>query len=130
MSAYIVSRKHIHYLVTAAAEYGLIRFREQDKTGQMLWDENIKSVQYRYNDDAVEDLPGPVNETYRYRHLAIGNLPLVDPVVLIKQCQCYDYQSCEHPGWETSAAKRLSHALASTAISRLPGYDQAPWGLD
>jgi hypothetical protein len=67
MSAYIVSRKHIHYLVTAAAQYGLIRLREQDKTGQMLWDENIKSVQYRYHNEPVEDLPGPCKETAQWK---------------------------------------------------------------
>ena len=91
-----------------------------DHVGAMLWNENRRSVDHRY-DEATD------REVYRYRHS--DRLPS-DPVVLLKALDCYEYQSCEHPEWETSEARAFCEALRSRLIHRLPGYDAAPWGID
>ena len=84
MSAYIVDRAHIDYLVCAALYmrteiHGLkmrwqrngrrIELTEANATevGQMLWDECIKSVQHRYHEVSVHQLPGPNGDSFEYK---------------------------------------------------------------
>ena len=95
----------------------------------MLWDENIKSVSHRYGEENTDKLPGVIGETYAYdahENFIFG--PDVNPVAVLKACRCYAYQSCEHPGWEDSRAKALIDNLKDSAISSLPGYEEAEWG--
>lgn len=142
MSAYIVDREHIRYLVSAAVGRETFRYSSEGKSipittqdqdaltaaGQMLWDENIKSIQALYPDcqKSLENAPGPIGETYIYSHNGIrGNF---DPVQVIKAAKCYSYQSCEHEGWEASAAKSFINNLIDKEIHALPGYDKAAWG--
>lgn len=152
MSAYVVDRGHVRFLVAAALNgrhweggYGQggpmsyyhdgkryeVNELTADEIGLMLWQECIASVAYRYPDDPEAGLPGPVEDGPRfgYRH------PVMDPpgstikaVDVLKAIACYEYQSCEHPGWEASRAKAFCEALTATAIRNLPGYDDAPWG--
>jgi hypothetical protein len=86
--------------------------------GQMLWDENFRSVNYRY----TEEKSAPA---YSFKR----NLQPIDPIVVLKQISCYEYQSCEHSDWESSEAKAFCSALQGKMISWLPGYDDAPWGV-
>lgn len=139
MSAFVVSREHISYLVRAALSRSIVQYgpfsyfyagcrhpvtpADAAKAGQMLWDENLASVRYRYGDSG--DLPGPADEDFRYEHSARGSAPV--PVEVIKACDCYEYQSCEHPDWENSRACAFIQALRRSACSALPGYDDAPW---
>lgn len=51
-------------------------------------------------------------------------------LTVIKTIHNYAYQSCEHDGWESSDAKRMMDALERRLVRKLPGYDDAPWGLD
>jgi hypothetical protein len=39
------------------------------------------------------------------------------------------YQSCEHPGWEESEARKFCQQLTEGAIARLPGYEAAAWEI-
>jgi len=87
--------------------------------GRMLLLENMRSVSHRY-DDPLE-LP-----TYEYNAM---QAPSLTPVEVLKIIACYEYQSCEHPGWQHSQAKAFCSALRHKMISHLPGYDEAPWGL-
>jgi hypothetical protein len=51
-------------------------------------------------------------------------------VQIIKAVRCLEYQSCEHPGWEESAACRLLRAIIGDDATRnLPGYDEAEWQI-
>ncbi len=95
----------------------------------MLWDENRKSIDYRYPDCVGhnENCPGEVGENFIYRHEGRCWLHM-DPVQVIKSCHCYCYQSCEHPGWHESEAKAFVDALESAAVHSLKGYDAAEWG--
>jgi hypothetical protein len=143
MSAYMVDSHHIHYLLTAAMSRHLNK-RPQDglewlrcsgecdmlhqgdhakatKVGQMLWDENRKSIECRYPDDP--DMPDN-DWTYEFRPWQ-GE---IDPVQVIKACHCYSYQASEHPGWKESEAHAFIEALEDRAACALPGYDEAAWG--
>ena len=140
MSAWVVSKTHIDAMIDAGLHgqgpYGPLSWYTENETGgfaphdltrlsadevgTMLWNENHLSVNYRYD----ESTPTP---TYRHGRLRSGPLP---PVVIFKLIACFEYQSCEHPGWETSQAKRFCDALRRSEINKLPGYGEAPWGLD
>jgi hypothetical protein len=47
-----------------------------------------------------------------------------------KACRCLEYQSCEHLGWETSEARAIVRNTMSTAICKLPGYEEADWEIN
>ena len=148
MSAYMIDRNHVRYLVGAAMSRRIqgcsnaFRWRFADgelygtdtakatELGQMLWDENRRSIEHRYP-DTVEDFdnaPGPIDETYIYSQFQVAPFPDYDPVQVIKACHCYEYQACEHPGWAGSEAKAVTDALLAAAVRALPGYEDAEWG--
>jgi hypothetical protein len=139
MSAFIVSKGHIDYMVTTAelddslidnlAEQGVVG---PDEIGAMFLRENIASVSYRYPGEDLESLPGPIQITRpeEYRFKRSPSRGPVDLIVALKAIHCYVYQSCEHPGWDASLAKRACDKLEASLIRRLPGYEEAPWGID
>lgn len=90
-----------------------------DAVGQMLADENYRSVNHRYAED--EDPEG---------FFAFDRAPVsVDPVQALKAIRCYEYQSCEHPEWENSEARAFCDALRLRMINKLPGYEEAAWEI-
>lgn len=150
MSAWIVSKKHIDTLITVAQDGpsdrvgrhpgdGWIRpyyngpqpYADADEIGKALWLENQRSVAYRYPNDKDGQWPGPAGLTLAeiegYQHQRGQSVTIVEA---IKACDCYEYQSCEHPAWEQSAAKRFINQIRRACICALPGYDDAPWGID
>lgn len=148
MSAYIVNKDHILYLVEAAMSPRLNPchghfswffhstqslyagdYEGAAKAANMLWHENIKSVAYRYPNDKPEELPGPVGETFEIEsHDFSWTGFSIDPVQVLASCDCYEYQSCEHPEWETSQARVFLNALRKHAWRSLPGYEDTTWG--
>jgi len=146
MSAYIVSRRHIEYLVMAAISHRITQnrlywwhnnnsnhlhwgdFDKAVKVGQMLWDENIKSVLCRCPDDTKDTAPGPIGETYVFA--LSDSVPWLefDPIQVVKSCDCYAYQSCEHEEWKDSESFAFIESLRHHAWSRIDGYDKAEWG--
>jgi hypothetical protein len=142
MSAWIVSEEHVHALVHVAlfgpadGESSWIFDRRRlefthrrkqrrydltnaDELGAMLWRECYKSVNHRY---------GERSRTPIYHYRRPQRVP--NPVEAIKAIQCYEYQSCEHPGWEASEARAVCRNLIDTLTHTLPGHDAAPWGWD
>jgi len=139
MSAYMCDRRHIAYLVAAMRRYEVATWEpvSDEERGQALWDENRMSVEARYPDTVghPEDMPGPVGESFRFNEADVGEWcsHRFDPVQVVKACQCYEYQSCEHDGWNaragrSSRAKGWIESLTAHAIGVLPGYDEAEWG--
>lgn len=134
MSAWVVSKRHIDAMVQAGLEtarrdggeftyyHGTRRCEldgdSADRVGAMLWEENKRSVDYRYSE---------TNEREPY---TFQRRPSLAPVVILKALDCYEYQSCEHDAWNTSEARAYCEALRKALISELPGYNAAPWGLD
>lgn len=135
MSAFIVPKEHIHYLLEAANSMQAGRFSwwskqivdrrrlgadcSYDQIGQMLWSENEKSFNARYNETDKTCYYEVHKETY---------LHVFEPVQVIKSVKCYQYQSCEHSEWNDSEAKVFTDTLIDAAIRRLSGYDDALWG--
>ena len=155
MSAWIVSKKHIDYLVSAMAQYGTLDSNAH-YVGQKLWKENVTSVAHRYPEDPPAKRPGPIYkrgvQPSTYKHTPYKKP--IDPITLLKQIGCYQYQSCEHDGWKTSWSHRAMEDLETRVLSTLPEdlqrliperyelsglrprvyhtteYDAAPWGID
>ena len=134
MSAFIVSDTHINALVRYASRHKLSVFfnrqlgfpfgKEQLKIynneqaiAQILLDENVKSVNYRYRDNEVMTI------TYD------PGAPILTAIQAIKAAQCLKYQSCEHDDFEESIAFKLIEAIISDAIPRLEGYESASWAI-
>ena len=147
MSAFVVDRDVISYLVSAAQSRRVLGagsalswhakgvrhtldFMDREGAagvGQMLWSENIASVMHRYPDDSRGELPGPIGEDFVYSEHLRYTRP-IDPVQVLKACHCFCYQSCEHEDWEESSAHAFVLALIHRACSALPGYEEAEWG--
>jgi len=145
MSAYMVDREHIEYLLDAAMSQeicrgsshwrgGSLRAGDYDRAvvvGQMLWDANRRSIEARYPDTVsnfCDTAPGPVDETYVY-DFHRGRYHNFNPVQVLKACRCFEYQACEYEEWPTSEACAFIDALMRAAVSVLPGYEDAEWGV-
>jgi hypothetical protein len=146
VSAYIEDRAHIDALVRFAcgegdlvwtqvgSEHRYLDPGDADMLGRTLWRENVVSVAYRYQDSAHDSLPGPIDfkesDATEYQFpTAEFHRPALSPVEVLKACDGLDYQSCEHPGWKTSEAKRFLDAIRDAAIKTLPGYEEATWDI-
>ena len=142
MSAFIVRKVHISAMLRAALAHRrdfswyhnkthqALAGSDLDKVGQMLLDQCVTSVRYRYpakEGEDPDDLPGPVgNEWGRpYSFNPLGRVPTA--LEALKLIRCYDYQSCENPEWETSEAKTFCDTLFVCLVSVLPGYEEAAW---
>lgn len=87
--------------------------------GQILMDQNVRSFNYRYDEDqvCVYDHGAPADRRWT-------------PVEILKAIDAYEYQACEDPNWETSEAHAITTALRDLMISALPGYSEAAWSID
>lgn len=133
MSAYMVGRENIWAIVDAwaCAKYGGIGYQACASWGQTLWDENKHSVKYRYPDCEGDDLPGPIGCDFVYgkHEISIGKRKY-SPVQILKACHCLEYQSCEHPEWEDSQARAFLADVRESMERKVPGYEEASWGID
>jgi hypothetical protein len=133
MSAWIVSKRHIDFLVKcivrseAVPEAGV----DLDEIGRVLWRENHRSVNYRYSERS---------RTPRYEFADI-ELPVDDVAYLLKQVACYQYQACERRDWKRSTAFEWTQRLADMleagllrefgeAWRKAGPYAAAPWGIE
>lgn len=129
MSAFIVNHNHINAIVRWACRNYVksyhgnpssgwaIAGREQE-TVELLYKENVKSYNHRYNEDE-----GPYKIVYNPFATDLT------PVQVIKACHCLGYQSCEHDGWEDSDAKAILDDIEAAAVRALPGYEDAEWEI-
>jgi hypothetical protein len=96
---------------------------ERKKDAKILWEENVKSLLYRYDDpaDMIESVAKFTAKTFED--------VVTEPVAIIRLAHSYSYQSCEHPEWDGSGAKAMVDALIVSVSHRIPGYDAAPWSI-
>lgn len=94
MSAWIVHENHINAMVWFAIDNDLIGNETPDKFGQMLWDENYKSVNARYNEK---------DKAPKFEYHPPVKVP-ASPEAYAAIFGCYDYQTCEHDGYKKSRA--------------------------
>ena len=139
MSAYIVDHATIHAIITWARSLHIcvpnldgsprwapLNDLDPNEVGQLLLNENVKSVNHRYR---AKDVP-PAYAFREVHAIKRGQYnPILTAIDIIKACNCLEYQSCEHPGWNRSWAKRFLDHVIDNSIPRLPDYDAAPWGI-
>ena len=135
MSAYMVSAEHVRAMLNAGlAQAGddpltwqvsdnpyterTLNRATAEAVGAMLLAQNRRSVDYRYDADELEEL---------YTH---GFSSERSPVEILKAIACYEYQASEAPDWDESETRAFCQALRLAMIRRLPGYDEADWGID
>lgn len=133
MSAYVVSDAHIHALINYAVRENVSYYANKNRVaitranaeevGQILLDENYRSVSEVYHDRTETHFGKP--ESYKFK---VGRV-LPDAISILKLVQCLDYQSSETDDWETSIAANILAQIKDRAIQRLPGYDNVPWGI-
>jgi len=119
MSAFIVNKKHIDYILSTKLnskyDYPPLTEKQLTKIGQILVNENFKSVNYRYHENF---------QPYKYNFQPVINF---NPIQALKAIDCLDYQSCKHEGWKKSRAKRILEDIKDSLITMLPGYDDFHW---
>lgn len=131
MSAYIVDNAHINAILNAIAPYhpgdsatyqwqGRLYHMAGDtqRLGQVLTDENYRSVNYRYQEQT---------EARRFQHVMLNRS--FSPIEIVSLCHGYIYQACEHPEWQESEARAIVRALRERSIRRVEGYADAPWTI-
>ena len=143
MSAYIVDKAHVDALVRAGVDHRSQYFvdgeparwvsvtrEERDRIGQMLTDANVASVSYRYPDDSLTDLPGPLSAWWivPYRYSPRG--PILSPVQGLKAIDGFDYQACETPDWRSSEAYAFLQGLRDTLIRSTTSRRLRRWSDD
>lgn len=98
-----------------------------DLAGRALLRECIASVSYRYPDDRPDELPGIVSgfDPDHYEWTDFGSL--ISAIECCKAIDCYEYQSCEHPGWSGSGARAFCERLRDALVGVMAGYEAAPW---
>ena len=109
MSAYVVDKDLIDRLIAGAVEARIIAIASAKDWGQTLWRENVVSVAYRYSlatrdPDELSSYNRDV-AAYEYEPCAV-TAQQIDADI-----DCLDYQSCEHDGWNASAAYDLLQRL-------------------
>ncbi|WP_280423700.1 hypothetical protein [Nocardia carnea] len=115
MSAFVVGNAHIDVLVNAIAQYG-IAGKDAGRSvyrqlGQLLWDENVRSVDHRYQQSTLPE-----------RYVLHTTEAVLDPLAVPKVIDCYQYQSCEHPAWADSDACAWVTRLREAIYAAFPGY--------
>jgi hypothetical protein len=135
MSAYIVTLEEIRFLVSAAQLWDLYWYHDGKANrihrvddgaaataGQMLWDENIRSVDFRYREttDRTAYVYGRHNCAWGFR-IAGPNLA----IQVLRLLATYEYQACETDNWPDTEAHAFCRMLRGEAIRRLPGYESA-----
>ena len=141
MSAFFVGPEHVNAMLSYLNErvncgsvptpFGDWSFDAQNvedlqTIGRNLLAENIASLKALY-----PNFPEMSNfdfDGYRFAFApdfpALRSNPAMDLLGIIA---CYEYQSCEHDGWQTSYAKKFCEWLRDRAIHDLPGWDKVPW---
>lgn len=159
MSAWLVSQDHINALVSFAIERGILI---NGNAAAILTEENMRSLRYRYpgrdflaeweeaaasykfeHIDLAKALPKLIKSLHKEKNDVCGGrygkLPPMSlravATQIIKACDCYDYQACEHDEYESSAAKEFVGHVRNKAIAmggETEGalYDAMLWGLD
>lgn len=150
MSAFVCPKRHFDVVVKAAFVHKATwRYEGQlrrllvvgdpdsgnvgaDQLGAMLQDECVRSVSFRYpNDDVETSLPGTyTDDTFslgdwvaEYRYQDPGFEPTVGEAR--NALLCLAYQSCEHPGWETSDASAFTDQFLNHLGDAVPA--EGPW---
>ena len=116
MSAYVVNNETVNCIVNGLIEHDLISENDGVEVGQLLFDENQTSVNFRYREkDAA-----PVFQFKRKNY---------EPIEYYGCVKCWQYQTCEHDGHENTDIWKMSDELLNVFPASYRDLDY-PWGLD
>jgi len=116
--------------LSEGAAGGPITGETADLAGRALLRECITSVAHRYPGDGPDELPGLV-PGFRAEHYVWTDLGArLSAIECCKAIDCYEYQSCEHPGWSGSGAAAFCDRLRRNLVASMSGYREAPWRWD
>jgi hypothetical protein len=118
MSCFVVSQNHISTILSFYKKCTNRSDADLTAAGQILLDANIHAYNVRYRKTG-----GKEKYTFKLKHD-------VPALVCIKLSQCLEYNSDEDDDYSKSAAYRMINEIISSAITRLPGYDEAcAWAI-
>lgn len=136
MSCFIVSDYHVSALVAWAIRQGLDLDASPDAVAHELASANRAAFNERYGGRYQMEF-----EPFAGLDRSAG--AELQPVAIVKACDCLEYQASDWSSWEGSDANRHLDAIrrataalarwpagASTNSRAMPGYDAAPWCLD
>lgn len=127
LAAYAVHHRIADVLrVPAVIRCANARRADAEVLALALRGENVASFNARYegrHQDDIGDFEYQTNVATATRNGAFS------PIQIIKAAQCFEYQACEHKGWTDSYARQVIENIIAHAITQLPGYDAAAWGL-
>lgn len=134
MSCFVVNKFDIDILMTAYADQAGAGSNLLDWTqlGRELLLENIKSFAACYRVARRPRGSDMRNEMAHSLVMARGytfTRRIAHRAAVAKIARFYDYQACEHPGYETSRAKAMVDLLIERYPESLPLYDKMPWGI-
>ena len=135
MSAFMQSDRHISYVIEAAhwpfgydsqrytfdGELRYICGREEE-VGQILKDQNVRSVDYRYRNNPDAGAGGELPPFVRHTRSSLERTENFDTVALLLAIDGYIHQAEETPDWKETEAFAICNALRERMIRRLPGY--------
>lgn len=109
-----------------------VEFDNVESLGDELIAANLDSIHYRYPDtiDDPEATPGPIERYWEQPYSFPVRTRRLSAVAALKALNSYEYQSCEHPGWDGSSAERFCDSFRRALIHHLPGYREATWEHD
>lgn len=138
MSAFVVPNSHITVLAVFIAQRDLCPGRSVQEIGEILLNENIESIRFRYPDDRENYMGFEIDERAAFLRPAL--------VQIVKAANCLEYQSCEHNDYQQSEAYRMTKAVSALALRLLsiaekrlwsedtiynhPDYDRCAWVVD
>lgn len=127
MSAFLCSNKHISAVVNFGMKvsayipldgsYATVTPENAAKVARILFRANVDSLIARYGEYTPP----------RFRYLPKAEAPTI--AAGCKLVRSLAYQSCETEGWETSDANRILVRIIGVAVTRLWGYEEAPWSI-
>lgn len=96
----------------------------RDHAGQLLWDENARSVNARYNKN--ESAPA-----YSWKPIDLDRASVGMPVavLVLGSVRCLRYQSCETDNYGETRAARFLDRIEAEACRRMIDTHDAPWGF-
>jgi hypothetical protein len=136
MSAFIVSNKHINYLMQFLGQQkdlhlslngkgiNTANIDDMQNVANILIKQNWKSYNFRYN----EKNKVPKNYKFAIDFNFKPNLAQV-----IKACQCLNYQSCETRNYNQSNAKKIIDTIQYLATQRILNsmdYENLKWEIN
>ncbi len=99
-------------------------FESIEHDADVLFRWNAESVSYRYHEGSAD------HEPFKITPRELMKAAAIKAVDMIKVCDSLHYQSCEKDSYAGHPGYNVYQQAKNNAISRLPGMDDAPWGLD